>query len=249
MEKPALLAHVLVTVAWRISGGSAGAALAGCGHCVPTKKAHNISARQTVFLFGTPRPAPSVVFFSKRSFVLIMKLFTSSFVIILQAAAKATAEANLRGVPDLNIDIIPVDMRELEGNSTNATATITTELEGDSTSATATFTTELEGNSTNATATFTTDGELICHPYDLDWDDLTNNQQTAARDLSFDSDVWDDDTAKDPKEIRNDYWIDAPDDETELTNKERTAAIVLGWNEGKRRLVVYRLLLTFFCFG
>ena len=190
-----------------------------------------------------------------------MKLFTSSFVIILQAAAKATAEANLRGVPDVNIDIIPVDMRELEGNSTNATATFTTdlegnstnatatfttELEGDSINATATFTTELEGNSTNATArataTFTTDGEVICHPYDLDWDDLTNNQQTAARDLSFDSDVWDDDDAKDPSEIRNDYWIDAPKGETELTNKERTAAIVLGWNEGKRCLVVYRLL-------
>ena len=154
-----------------------------------------------------------------------MKLSTSSFVIILQAASslsKATAEANLRGAPDLNIDVIPVDMRELEGNSTNATA--------------------------RATATFTTDGELICHPYDLDWDDLTNNQQTAARDLSFDSDVWDDDTAKDPKEIRNDYWIDAPDDETELTNKERMAAIVLGWNEGKRRLIVYRLLFPFFAF-
>ena len=171
------------------------------------------------FLFGTPRPAPSVVFFSKRSFALIMKLFTSSFVIILQAAAKATTEANLRGGPDVNIDIIPVDMRELEGNSTNATAT------------------------------FTTDEELVCHPYDLDWDDLTNNQQKAAKALSFNATTWDDDTAKDPKEIRNDYWIDAPDDETELTNKERTAAIVLGWNEGKRRLVVYRFLFTFFCFG
>ena len=148
-----------------------------------------------------------------------MKLFTSSFVIILQAAAKATAEANLRGNPDVNIGIIPVDMRELEGNSTNATAT------------------------------FTTDGELICHPYDLDWDDLTNNQQKAAKALSFNATTWDDDTAKDPKEIRNDYWIDAPDDETELTNKERMAAIVLGWNEGKRRLIVYRLLFTFFCFG
>ena len=215
-----------------------------------------------------------------------MKLSTSSFVIILQAASslsKATAEANLRGAPDLNIDVIPVDVPEVEGNSTNATASFTTELEGNSTNATATFTTELEGNSTSATATFTTelegdsinatatfttelegnstnataratatfttDGELICHPYDLDWDDLTNNQQTAARDLSFDSDVWDDDTAKDPKEIRNDYWIDAPDDETELTNKERTAAIVLGWNEGKRRLSVYRFLFIFFCFG
>ena len=141
-----------------------------------------------------------------------MKLFTSSFVIILQAAAKATAETNLRGVPDVNIDIIPVDMRELEGNSTNATAT------------------------------FTTDEELLCHPYDLEWDDLTNNQQKAAKALSFNATTWDDDTAKDPKEIRNDYWIDAPDDETELTNKERTAAIVLGWNEGERCLVVYRLL-------
>ena len=147
-----------------------------------------------------------------------MKLFTSSFVIILQAVAKATAEANLRGVSDLNIDIIPVDMRELEGNSTNATATNAT-----------------------AIATFTIDEEVICHPYDLDWEALTKDQQKAAKALSFDSDVWDDDTAKDPKEIRNDYWIDAPDDETELTNKERTAAILLGWNEGKRCLIVYCL--------
>ena len=146
----------------------------------------------------------------------------------------------------MNIDVIPVDVPEVEGNSTNATASFTTELEGNSTNATATFTTELEGNSTSATATFTTDGELICHPYDLDWDDLTNNQQKAAKALSFNATTWDDDTAKDPKEIRNDYWIDAPDDETELTNKERTAAIVLGWNEGKRRLVVYRFLFTFF---
>ena len=161
-----------------------------------------------------------MAFFSNDPFVLIMKLFTSSFVIILQAAAKATAEAKLlRGVPDLNIDIIPVDMRELEGNSTNTTTP------------------------TNATAiaTFTIDGDVICHPYDRDWEDLTNDQQKAAKALSFDSDVWDDDNAKDPKEIRNDYWIDAPDDETELTNKERTAAILLGWNEGKRCLIVYRL--------
>jgi len=129
-----------------------------------------------------------------------MKLFTTaSFVIILQAVSlmtKATAETNLRGASDLNIDIIPGDtldiMRELEDSPTN-----------------------------------TTDEEVICHPYDLKWDDLTSEQRDAARDLSFNSHKWDDDTLLDPSAIRHDYWIDAPSGETELTNTERTAAILL----------------------
>ena len=84
------------------------------------------------------------------------------------------------------------------------------------------------------------DGE-ICHPYDLDWDDLSSEQRDAAQDLSFNANKWDAD--KDPSEIKNDYWIDAPDGETELTTTEREAAILLGWNEGNRCLIVYR-----FCF-
>ena len=141
--------------------------------------------------------------------LLMMKLSTTSFVIILQAVSltKATAETNLRGASDLNADITPDDtldiMRELEDRSIN-----------------------------------TTDEEVICHPYDLQWDDLTSEQRVAARDLSFNSRKWDDDTLLDPSAIRHDYWIDAPSGETELTNTERTAAILLGYTEGKRPDIV-----------
>ena len=81
--------------------------------------------------------------------------------------------------------------------------------------------------------TNTTDEDVDCHPYDLKWDELTSQQKDAARDLSYNRHKWDDDTALDPSAIRHDYWIDAPSGETELTNTERNAAILLGYNEGE----------------
>ena len=81
--------------------------------------------------------------------------------------------------------------------------------------------------------TNTTDEDVDCHPYDLKWDELTSQQKDAARDLSYNRHKWDNDTLPDPSAIRHDYWIDAPSGETELTNKERNAAILLGYNEGE----------------
>ena len=81
--------------------------------------------------------------------------------------------------------------------------------------------------------TNTTDEDVDCHPYDLKWDELTSQQKDAARDLSYNRHKWDNDTLPDPSAIRHDYWIDAPSGETELTNRERNAAILLGYNEGK----------------
>ena len=81
--------------------------------------------------------------------------------------------------------------------------------------------------------TNTTDEDVVCHPYDLKWDELTSQQKDAARDLSYNRHKWDNDTLPDPSAIRHDYWIDAPSGETELTNKERNAAILLGYNEGE----------------
>lgn len=89
----------------------------------------------------------------------------------------------------------------------------------------------LEVDLTNAT-----EDEVECHPYDLKWDELTSQQKDAARDLSYNRHKWDNDTLPDPSAIRHDYWIDAPSGETELTSRERNAAILLGYNEGKRSM-------------
>ena len=80
--------------------------------------------------------------------------------------------------------------------------------------------------------TNTTDEDIDCHPYDLKWDELSSQQKDAARDLSYNRNKWDNDTLPDPSAIRHDYWINAPSGETKLTNTERNAAILLGYNEG-----------------
>eukprot|EP00563_Minutocellus_polymorphus_P021152 CAMPEP_0197722526 /NCGR_PEP_ID=MMETSP1434-20131217/5189_1 /TAXON_ID=265543 /ORGANISM="Minutocellus polymorphus, Strain CCMP3303" /LENGTH=222 /DNA_ID=CAMNT_0043307693 /DNA_START=41 /DNA_END=709 /DNA_ORIENTATION=- len=81
-------------------------------------------------------------------------------------------------------------------------------------------------------ANTTDEEEVVCHPYDLKWDDLTSEQKDAARDLSYNVRKWGNDTLPDPSAIRHDYWIDAPSGETELTTTERTAAMLLGYTEG-----------------